>query len=606
MSEPNLHPEPPRQTFWRRISPLGWVVAVLVLLALGVSGWQNYRQLRLIEKALQDFPEGLDVWDLAQMQKELLGFKNAVDVVVARGTVDDPDAVLLQWELVWSRLNVVTQSATGKALRRLPPSINRFPELMGLIEEIDADFPTLLKHPAAVAGAIQERMAKVLRLSQKIFAAVYNYELVHQSETRELLKSLHLRHIGITVVFVALFFALLVVVYKSFRSELGQAYQLLGRLGRSEERYRTLIDSSLQGFLVHRDYKPLYANQALADVFGYESAEELRQLEDVRGLLSPEERSRMETYYQARVVGDVAPSHYSFRGVKKDGTPIIVETIARQIEWEEEPAVQVVMIDMTQRERADALKREFIATVSHELRTPLTAIVGSLGLVQKGVFGKIPASIKEMLHVASRNCERLVRLVNDILDIHKIETGNLEYRMEVLEVGELLRHAIEVNQAFADQYGVKFRLDDAESGAEEIAITADRDRIMQVLTNLMANAAMHSPKGGRVELAYSRRNGSARVEVHDQGPGIPASLRGRIFEKFAQSNSSEPRKSGGSGLGLSICKALVENHGGRIGYASRPGGGTTFFFELPELTGAAKVEALFSRGTEDAKASRPS
>jgi PAS domain S-box-containing protein len=569
-------------SLWRRISPIGWVIVGAVIFVLLLGAWQNYRQLQLIEQTLKEIPEGLELWDLAQLQKEILSFKSEIAFVAARGRVDDPEALALRWDLVWSRLNVVAQSSTGRALREAFPGIEAIPRLTRLIEEIDADFPTLLRDPPTVAAAIQQKTATLAKLSQEFFSEIYTQEQARQNETRKLLKTLELRHIGIALVFIALFLILLIVVYKSFRSELSQVYYLLGDLRRSEERYRDLAEGSLQGFLVHRHFKPLFANQALADVLGYESPEEIQQLDDLKAIAAPEERERLQSYHDARLNGGHAPTHYSYKARKKDGTPVTLEVMVRVIEWEGQDAVQTVLIDVTEREREDALKRDFIATVSHELRTPLTAIVGSLGLVQQGVFGKIPETIREMLQVAQRNGERLVRLVNDILDIQKIETGKMEYRMRPVDVGKLLEHAIEVNQAFADQYGVKFKL---ANGARDLSVAADKDRIMQVLTNLMANAAMHSPKGGRVELGASRRRKAVRVEVSDQGPGVPAGFQNRIFEKFAQSDTSDARKNVGSGLGLSICKVLVENHGGRIGFTSKRGQGTTFYFELPELPG---------------------
>ncbi len=235
--------------------------------------------------------------------------------------------------------------------------------------------------------------------------------------------------------------------------------------------------------------------------------------------------------------------------------------------------------DITERKKVERMKNEFVSTVSHELRTPLTSILGSLGLVINGVAGEIPSSAKAMLDIAHKNSQRLVRLINDILDIEKIESGKMAFNLQPLELMPLVEQAIAANQAYGEQFGVKFTLENTLVG---VKVNADSDRLMQVLTNLLSNAAKFSPPNYTVVISVARHKRAIRVAIADRGCGIPPGFRNRIFQKFAQADSSDSRQKGGTGLGLSICKAIVEKHHGQIGFATETNAGTTFYFDLPE------------------------
>jgi signal transduction histidine kinase len=231
-------------------------------------------------------------------------------------------------------------------------------------------------------------------------------------------------------------------------------------------------------------------------------------------------------------------------------------------------------------EKANLAKSDFLATVSHELRTPLTSIRGALALIAGGVAGELPAAAKPLIDIANKNSERLILLVNDILDMEKIEADKMEFNVRPVMLMPLLLQALEGNRAYAEQYKVGFVLDgDSLSGA---MVGVDSDRMMQVMTNLLSNAAKYSPAGGKVLVAAARIGGLIRVTVADNGAGIPEEFRARIFQKFAQADSSDSRKKGGTGLGLSIVKALVEKMGGAVGFDSQPGVQTAFYVELPE------------------------
>ena len=241
--------------------------------------------------------------------------------------------------------------------------------------------------------------------------------------------------------------------------------------------------------------------------------------------------------------------------------------------------IYVMGTDITDFKRLDRLKSDFISTVSHELRTPLTSIRGSLGLLAGGVAGALPAQARSLIDIAKDNCERLVRLVSDILDTEKIEAGEMHFDLTPTALKPLLEQALSANEGFASQHGVKLALD-APDGS--LLAEIDADRFIQVVTNLLSNAVKFSPPGGLVTVRLARSEGKARVELHDEGPGIPPEFRDRIFQKFSQADASDTRQKGGTGLGLNISRALVQRMGGQLDFHSAPGAGTTFYLELPE------------------------
>ncbi|MDP2033125.1 MAG: ATP-binding protein [Polaromonas sp.] len=242
----------------------------------------------------------------------------------------------------------------------------------------------------------------------------------------------------------------------------------------------------------------------------------------------------------------------------------------------------VLATDVTALKHVDRIKSEFVSTVSHELRTPLTSIRGSLGLIAGGVGGPLPDAVKKLVEIAKNNCERLIRLINDILDIEKIESGKMQLELRETALKPLLEQALAANEGFGAAKNLSLRLDCPD---ESLQVLADSDRLTQVVTNLLSNAMKFSPPNETVEVHVSQAGMGVRVEVRDRGPGIPEAFRKRIFQKFSQADSSDTRQVAGTGLGLSISRAIVERLGGQIGFESEAGAGTTFFFELPLFAG---------------------
>ncbi|MCK7577438.1 MAG: PAS domain-containing sensor histidine kinase [Chromatiales bacterium] len=249
-----------------------------------------------------------------------------------------------------------------------------------------------------------------------------------------------------------------------------------------------------------------------------------------------------------------------------------------------------VVRDITERKKMERLKNEFVSTVSHELRTPLTSIRGSLGLVAGGVAGPVPDKARELLDIAYKNSERLTNLINDILDIERIESGKMKFELRRHDLMPLVEQSIDANRGYANSYGVSYRLAAALPGAR---VLVDPDRLMQVLANLLSNAAKFSPAGGTVDVSVAMHGKRMRVAVADCGPGVPPEFRAHIFGKFSQADASDTRAKGGSGLGLSISKAIVERMSGAIGFESVAGQGSTFWFDLPV---AADAPVIARRG----------
>jgi two-component system sensor histidine kinase VicK len=276
---------------------------------------------------------------------------------------------------------------------------------------------------------------------------------------------------------------------------------------------------------------------------------------------------------------------------RKDGRLLPVEYVACPLVANGHvDGIVVAFADVTERRRLDRMKDEFIATVSHELRTPLTSLRAALGLVASGALEKRPEKIPQMLDIALGNCDRLVRLVNDIVDFERIGSGSLPLHKSEWNAIDLLRRAMDPERSTAARAGLTFRID-----AQPVDVWVDGDRILQVLGNLIRNAIKFSEKGGEIRLA-ARATGEKEVtfEVQDQGAGIPPEKLDLIFERFQQADASDSRLRGGTGLGLALCRGIVNQHGGRIWVTSNPGSGSTFYFTTEEYVPEAEVEA----GTE--------
>lgn len=237
-----------------------------------------------------------------------------------------------------------------------------------------------------------------------------------------------------------------------------------------------------------------------------------------------------------------------------------------------------VIHDVTELKRTEKIKHEFISMVSHELRTPLTSIRGSLGLLVSGIMGHFSKRAQNLLEIANSNCERLLLLINDILDLEKIEIGKMDFQLKNYELNQIVTESIAANKMYADKYDLSLELIPAQS---PIFVQVDSSRLLQVLANLISNACKFSPQGGCIKILVQQINSVARVSVSDNGSGISEEFQARIFQKFSQADSSDTRGKGGTGLGLNISKGIMEQLDGTLNFICPPEGGTTFYFELP-------------------------
>ncbi len=267
-------------------------------------------------------------------------------------------------------------------------------------------------------------------------------------------------------------------------------------------------------------------------------------------------------------------------GRRNDGSEFPVEITLSPFETDEGLLITAAIRDISTRKNIERLKDEFVSTVSHELRTPLTSIAGSLGLLVGLWAGKLPESAARMLTIAHANSQRLVRLINDILDIEKIEFGHVVFKPEPVDVDALVENVIDANRGYAQGYNINVRLAAGPSVGE---VNTDADRLAQVITNLLSNAIKFSPVDEEVLVKLEENGGVLKISVRDHGAGIPANFKPHIFKKFAQADAIGTRQKGGTGLGLSIAKQIVERLGGELRFDDAPGGGTIFTVELPAL-----------------------
>lgn len=265
--------------------------------------------------------------------------------------------------------------------------------------------------------------------------------------------------------------------------------------------------------------------------------------------------------------------------MRRDGEEFAIEMTAGIAGIGERSFFSIFLHDISSRKRIDQMKNELVATVSHELRTPLTSMRASLSLLQSGAAGPIDGEVQELVDIAHRHCERLVRLVSDMLDVEKIESGRLSAHPRPQALEPVVLDAVAAMRVQAHDAGVELA---ATCAPEACLLQADvdRDRITQVLMNLVSNALKFSPRTGSVEVALGRSGAGLRLTVADRGPGIPADFRDRIFKRFAQAASGADRKAS-SGLGLAISRQIVIEHGGELWFEDRAGGGTCFHVDLP-------------------------
>jgi two-component system sensor histidine kinase VicK len=375
-----------------------------------------------------------------------------------------------------------------------------------------------------------------------------------------------------------------------FGVDISEQVRVEGRLRTLTRQSDSILESVGDGiFAIDLNGNVTVANVAAAQMLGYKKEEMLgRNLHDLIHHTRPD---------GAPFASEDSPIRKSLTDLdtvrvsdevfwRKDRSFFPVDYVARpQIESQPESdsrgdkavGVVVAFTDTTERRALDRMKDEFISTVSHELRTPLTSIRGALGLLSGGALATRPEKGKQMLDIAISNTDRLVRLVNDILDLERISSGKAELHPTMCSAEDLLRRAAGMQQSITPKPTTRIFF-----SAQGVSVWADSDRILQALSNLISNAIKFSPVGSEIHLSARNLDGNeALIEVRDQGPGIPTDKIEHIFDRFHQGDASDSRAKGGTGLGLAICRSIINHHGGRIWATSTPNQGTTFHFTLP-------------------------
>ncbi|MES9904215.1 MAG: response regulator, partial [Sedimenticola sp.] len=352
------------------------------------------------------------------------------------------------------------------------------------------------------------------------------------------------------------------------------------RLQRSEAYNQAVHDTVVDGIITINPQGVIQScNPATGQMFGYDSGElPGRKI----NTLMPDHYAKAHDgylhHYMETGEEHVIGTGREVEGQRSDGSVFPMDLAVSRMEIDGEAFFTGVVRDITERKRVDKMKAEFISTVSHELRTPLTSIHGAMGLVAGGAAGELSEQAMKLVTIAVNNSDRLVRLINDILDVEKIEAGKMQFNNKHMPLGPIVEQAVEENRAYAEEHGSSYQL---QISGDDPVVDVDADRIRQVLDNLLSNAAKYGAEEDKIDVTVVVTGQLVQVTVQDHGPGIPEEFQNRIFSKFAQADSSDTRQKGGTGLGLSIAKAIVEQHGGQLWFETEKGEGTRFIIQLP-------------------------
>ena len=355
-------------------------------------------------------------------------------------------------------------------------------------------------------------------------------------------------------------------------------------LRESEARFSGLVAATFDGYCLHEKGVLIEVNQALADMYGY-AVEEMIGMNGIE-TAAPEYRAAIMERVRA---GDETP--YEVEALRKDGTRFALEIVGKQVMYQGREVRISAFRDITRRKQLekereaqnerlkelDYLKSCFVGAVSHELRTPLTTIRGYAEFLEEDVGGTLEGSHRDYVRQILEGTARMERLVDDLLDFAKLESGDFKLVPHACDLAAMVTTTVQALGPAARERGLAL----TATAPAALPLRGDAGRIEQVLTNLVGNALKFTPPGGQVRVTATADGAHARVEVRDTGCGIAPEHLPHLFERFYQASPGTTRQAGGIGLGLSICRALVEAHGGAIGVASEPGAGAAFWFTLP-------------------------
>ncbi|MBD2203523.1 PAS domain-containing protein [Calothrix sp. FACHB-1219] len=349
-------------------------------------------------------------------------------------------------------------------------------------------------------------------------------------------------------------------------------------LRESEEKFRQLAENIQAVFwMTDKDYQQvIYISQAYETIWQRSCAELYENVFAWLEAVHPDDRDRVKREMAEQV--KTGQFEKKYRIILRDGSIRWIRDRAFPIKNELGEIVRIAGLaeDITEQEKIEQMKSEFIGIVSHELRTPLTSIRASMGLLKSGIYAQKPEKSQRMIEIAAKESDRLVRLVNDILDLERLDSGRVVLEKIICKAGDLIEQAVAGVQALAKQQNITFDIH-----ARDEQVWAANDAVIQTLTNLLSNALKFSPADSTITISVQQQPDTVLFKISDRGRGIPADKLESIFNRFQQVDASDSRTKGGTGLGLAICRTIIEQHGGKIWVESTLGAGSTFFFTLP-------------------------
>lgn len=339
----------------------------------------------------------------------------------------------------------------------------------------------------------------------------------------------------------------------------------------AEQRVRSIVESMPTGLIIFDKNQIQMINPALDRMFEL-SAQGKPAIGQPLSVLFPEAK----TFIDEELLADAQDKTFQTQAQKSDGSSFPVQIQFREYETIEGKRMMALVIDLTEQEKIERLKQEFLMIISHELRTPLTSMTMLLSMLREGNYGVLSEKGKSKVDIAESNITRLIKLINELLDVETLESGNIALDIRQTELETIVERATEAVRGAAKARQIKL-----EIKSEDVDFNADEDRLIQVAINFLSNAIKFSPEGGTVTVSAVQKDNRILLKVIDEGRGIPPSEQSVIFDKFRQVEQADRKEKGGIGLGLAICKTIIEKHSGRIGVESTVGSGSTFWFSVP-------------------------
>ncbi|SEK92914.1 PAS domain S-box-containing protein [Sphingomonas palmae] len=574
---------PRRPARWRMVA-----IALLIPALLATLAWWNVAEFSALEQSNEQtrasFQKRVLIYDLfgslEQAETAQRGFiltGNAAFMTPYEPAKRAVTTLLSQIDADGSNTPV-----QHDALRRMKTAID------AKIDEMDAVIALRRRNglqPAInrVAGGDGRALMEQLRRD----AAIVRSEEERISDAGARAVKAHVASTGRVIVLTAVVaVALFLLALVAIRRQRQQRYRADVATFDAATRYRSILDGTIDPIVILNPSGTIeLINRATEQLLGFSPAEVERRDVSAIALLPNELHRTFPQWIGLRNGAIAAPYRTDIPLRHRDGHTVTVDAALGVMKLADGEHVVVSLRDVSARKRSEAIKDELISTISHELRTPLTSVVGALGLLRAGSAGDLPDAANRLVGIAESNARRLIRLINDMLDLDRMQSNQLQIERVPVDLAAIAARACDDMQGAGSARDVTVR---CNAGEQELTVLGDADRLMQVIGNLVSNAVRVSPPGRAVTVSATRVDGMARVMVDDEGPGIPTAFRERLFRRFERANEQQGT---GTGLGLAISREIIQRHDGRIWFEDRPGGGTRFAFslELAREAGDARV-----------------